>query len=85
MVPLKTMIGAWKPSIARNARISANPRQRREAEIEHDQVDVLSVPACVRQQCGRIGNSRGAMADRLQRRPETIAHERGVVGDDDGL
>jgi hypothetical protein len=57
----------------------------RQPQIQHDQIDVREIGEHARHQLGRALDDDRLVACVLDRRAESIAHERGIVGDDDGL
>ena len=85
MVPLKTSSGSRPSSSLRIDRTRSTPGALRQPQVEHDEVDVGQVGADARQQLGRALDHDGLVPGVLDRRPEPVAHERRVVGDDDRL
>ena len=57
----------------------------RQPQIEHDEVKAIEVGPDSRQQLRRALHAVGRMTRAEQRRGEPIAHERGIVSDDDGF
>src|SRR5215207_2445627 len=57
----------------------------RQPQIQHEEVELGEVLADMRQQFGGALDRDRFVAGAHERRGEPIAHERGVVGDDDGL
>jgi hypothetical protein len=57
----------------------------RKAKIEYDQIDACEVGAHTGQQFSRALDGEGGMARAEQGRGETVPHEGGVVGDDNGF
>ena len=60
-------------------------RRVRQPQVEHDQIDLAEIGADARQQLRGALDRDGLVAGVLQRRAETVADERRVVGDDDRL
>ena len=54
-------------------------------QVEHDEIDRVEIAAHAGQQLRRALDGDRLVAGALERRLEAVAHERGVVGDDDGL
>ena len=57
----------------------------RQAQVEHDQIDGRQIGAHPREQLRRALDGHGFVSRALERGPETVAHERSVVGDDNRL
>ena len=74
-MPLKTRIGIRPLSIRRVG----------QPEIENDEIDPVEIAADAGEQLDRTAHDHGAMAGFFECCSEAVAHEAGVVGDNDGL
>jgi hypothetical protein len=63
----------------------ADARRVGQPQVEHDQVDVRLIRAYAGEEIAHRLDRHRMVARALERRPEAVAHERRVVGDDDGL
>ena len=62
-----------------------DPGGVRQAQVDDQQIELREVGPHAREQLGGAFHRHGAMAGALERALEAVAHERGVVGDENGL
>ncbi len=62
-----------------------DPRGVRETKIEYHEVETLEIGADARQQLDGAAHGDGPVSGFFERRPESVAHEGRIVGDDDRL
>ena len=85
IVPLKTRIGRRAAVELADGAHQVDARREREAQVEDEQVELLEVGADAAEQFGGALGGDGSVAGFLQGSLEPFAHERRVVGDQDGL